>query len=341
MNLTTTVISLRLDQPFVSNKGSTTAVQQVVIELTWQEYGGFGTVLCPKENNLSVEQILQLLRACEPLLNTATPWQFELYRGQLASVVRNQAAIMAGIDMAWHDLLGKVVAQPIHALWGLAGLSIPPTALSLGVQSEHALVEQAATLAAWPILKLKLTNASNLDSLRQIREVYAGRIWVDGNGAWDVDQAIAAVQQCHAYGVELIEQPIPAGNLDQLCTIRQHSPIPLVADEDCRGLDDVWRLQSCVDVINLKLFKCGGLRQARTMIDVAKQLGLKVMLGCKTESSLGISAIAQLAGLADYLDLDGHLDLVNDPFQGLVIEQGRLRLPQTPGLGLTIQGAIA
>lgn len=340
MNLTTTVLSLRLDQPFVSNKGQTTAVQQVVIKLTWQEYGGFGTVLCPKENNLSVERILQLLQACEPLLNTATPWQFELYRGQLASVVRNQAAIMAGIDMAWHDLLGKVVAQPIHALWGLAGLSIPPTALSLGAQSEQALVAQAATLAAWPILKLKLITASNLDSLRQLREVYAGRIWVDGNGAWDVDQAIAAAQQCYLYGVELIEQPIPAGNLDQLRTIRQYSPIPLVADEDCRGLDDVLRLHTCVDVINLKLFKCGGLRQARTMIEVAKQLGLKVMLGCKTESNLGISAIAQLAGLADYLDLDGHLDLVNDPFQGLVIEQGTLRLPQAPGLGLTIQGAI-
>jgi L-alanine-DL-glutamate epimerase-like enolase superfamily enzyme len=167
-----------------------------------------------------------------------------------------------------------------------------------------------------------------------VRAVYPGRIWVDGNGSWSLAEALAAAHVFRDAGVELLEQPIPAGRLDDLETLSASSPVPILADEDCRGPADVLDLKGRVDGINIKLSKCGGIARARQMIHRARAVGLKVMLGCRTESVLGVTAMAQLAPLADYLDLDGNLDIQNDPFKGLGFTKGRISIPEAPGLGV-------
>ncbi|MFG2721804.1 mandelate racemase/muconate lactonizing enzyme family protein [Streptomyces sp. NPDC048416] len=191
------------------------------------------------------------------------------------------------------------------------------------------------TLAHWPVLKLQLTPRDDGSRAGVLREVYDGRIRVDGNGSWSPGQAVAVAHELHRHGVELLEQPIPPGPADRLRYVHENAPLPVIADEDCTGPEDVLRLRGCATGVNIKLIKCGGLRRAQETVTLARQTGLRVMLGCKTENAPGVTAMAQLAPLADYLDLDGHVDLLDDPFRGIRIDRGRLTLPVGPGLGVT------
>ncbi len=341
MKLTYEVLNLQLGEPFVSNKGSVATVQQMLVRLHWQEQSGIGTAVFAKEYGMVADQVQTALDTCARLVAGASPFQIEQVLDRLEQAVPDQLTAIAAVDMALHDLLGQITGLPLYRLWGLEGLPLTPTGLSLGALPEAELLQRAQQLANWPILKLKMTAASDIHCVGRLRDVYPGRIWIDGNGSWTVEAAIAAAATFHNYSVELLEQPIPAGTPDQLSLVCEHSPMPIVADEDCRNAEDVIRLQGCADVINIKLLKCGGLRRALEMTRMAHRLGLKVMLGCKTESAIGITAIAQLAGLADYLDLDGHLDLIDDPYHGLMIHTGQITLPNTPGIGLTVrQGAL-
>jgi L-alanine-DL-glutamate epimerase-like enolase superfamily enzyme len=335
VKLTYDGLTLQLGQPFVSNKGSVTRVHQVLVRLQWEGRIGLGTAVFAREYGMLADTVAPALDACAELLSGASPFHLEQVLDRLEAAVPGQSTAVAAVDMALHDLLGQVAGLPLRRLWGLGGLALGPTALSLGALPEGEVVERARQLARWPILKLKMTAATDMHSVGRLREVYDGRIWIDGNGAWDIGEAIAAAEAFHRYGVELLEQPIRAGTPDMLRLVRERSPLPIVADEDCLGPQDVLRLQACADVINIKLLKCGGLRRALEMIRLARRLGLGVMLGCKTESVLGITAIAQLAGLADYLDLDGHLDLLDDPYAGIGVDCGRITLPEAPGLGVT------
>jgi L-alanine-DL-glutamate epimerase-like enolase superfamily enzyme len=300
MNLATEVLTVHLAQPFVSNAGATTTVHQVVARLEENDLVGVGTALLSKRQ--------------------AAP---------------DGRQLAAAIDMAQHDHQAKAAGCSLRDLWRVPDARLAPTAVSLGASSAAELIERARALADWPILKLKMTSGTDIETVARLRDIYAGRIWVDGNGAWNAAGAIAAAEAFARHGVELLEQPIPAGTPRLLQYVRERSAVPIVADEDCLGLSDVARLAGCVDVINIKLIKCGNLRTALDMVYLARRLGLGVMLGCKTESVLGTTAMAQLAGLADYLDLDGHLDLVDDPFAGMRIERGQIVLPEAPGLGVT------
>jgi L-Ala-D/L-Glu epimerase len=300
VNLTTEVLTLHLGQPFVSNFGATTAVRQVVARLEEDGLVGLGTSVLAKH-------------------------QAEPDRQQMA----------AAIDMAHVDYAAKAAGCSLRDLWRLPDAPLVPTAVSLGAASARELVEHVRALADWPILKLKMTAGSDVENVARLRDVYDGRVWVDGNGAWDAAGALVAAEAFARHGVELLEQPIPAGTPELLRFVRERSPLPIVADEDCRGLADMPRLAGCADVVNIKLVKCGSLRTALEMVHLARRLGLRVMLGCKTESALGTTAMAQLGGLADYLDLDGHLDLIDDPFTGMRIERGQIVLPEAPGLGVT------
>lgn len=340
MKLTHELLNLRLSEPFVSNKGSVSTVQQILVHLHWQGHTGLGTAVFAREYGMVAETVQQALETCSRLLIGASPWQIETVLDRLEAAVPDQPTAIAAVDMALHDLLGQMSRLPLHRLWGLDGQSLSPTGLSLGALPPTELLKRAQQLADWPILKLKMTPSSDIHLVGQLRAVYPGRIWIDGNGAWSAEAAIAAAQSLHEYGVELLEQPIRAGQPEQLRLVHQHSPIAIVADEDCMHPQDILRLQGCTDVINIKLLKCGGLRRALEMIRLARRCGFKVMLGCKTESALGITAIAQLAGLADYLDLDGHLDILDDPYSGIRVNCGRIVLPQQPGIGVTMQPDI-
>jgi L-alanine-DL-glutamate epimerase-like enolase superfamily enzyme len=333
VKLSQAVLELHLSQPFESNKGSLSTVRQVLVQLECQGRTGLGTALLARADP-SPTTIMAALDRCAPLLAGASPLIIEQLLDRLQVALADTPAALAALDMALHDLLGQHAGVPVHHLLGLAASPLPPTALSLGALSTTDVVDRARHLAAWPILKLKMTARTDVQCVEQLRQVYAGRIWIDGNGAWDPDGALAAADTFSRCGVELIEQPIPPGTPDRLRYVRERSPLPIVADEDCCTPDDVSRLAGCVDAINIKLAKCGGLRHALDMIGRARRAGLAVMLGCRTESVLGITAMAQLGPLADYLDLDGHLDLIDDPYTGLQVHVGQLTLPTTPGLGV-------
>jgi L-Ala-D/L-Glu epimerase len=319
-------VLLSLKEPFVSNTGVTTEVRQVLLELHWEGLTGYGAA-----RGADVAQF----EAVAPLLEDASPYDLQRVLNALSSAGAS-APVRSAVDMALHDLLGKASGQPLHRLLGLAGLPTAPTAVSIGACSDAELVDRARGLADWPIIKLKLTPADDGSRAGVLRSVYGGRIRADGNGSWSRDQALRVAEELHRHGVELLEQPVAASTgagLDDLEYVHARSPVPIVADEDCRGPEDVLRLRGRVGGINVKLIKCGGLRAAYEMITLARRCGLEVMLGCKVESVLGVTAMAQLAPLADHLDLDGHVDLRADPFVGAELDRGVLTVPDGAGLG--------
>ncbi|MFB7913289.1 mandelate racemase/muconate lactonizing enzyme family protein [Streptomyces sp. NPDC056061] len=317
---------IALKEPFASNTAVTTEVQQSVVELTWQGLTGHGTA-----RGADPEEV----DACAPVLTDA-PSPFELRRvlARLTDAGIGPAARSAA-DMALHDLLGKACGQPLHRLLGLAGLPVAPTALSIGTCPDDELLARGRALAGWPVLKLKFTPDDDGSRAGLLRSVYGGRIRVDGNGSWDPDRALRVARTLHRHGVELLEQPVAPGDPVALRYVHENAPLPVYADEDCAGPEDVPRLVGRVAGINVKLVTCGGLLAARETVVLARRAGLRVMLGCKLESSLGVTAMAQLAPLADELDLDGHLGLVGDPYTGAEVDRGVIGLPTAPGLGAT------
>ena len=320
-------ITSTLPEPFVSHTGVTSRVDQDVVELTWQGHTGRGTAR---------GAVGEVLARCAPLLADATPADAPTMADRMVAEGLPAPAACA-VDIALHDLLGRVEGLPLARLWGIPDVVLLPTARTIGASSDAALRHEAAWLVDWPVLKLKLTPSDDGSRAGVLRSVYPGRIRVDGNGSWSVMQALRVIEELARHDVELVEQPIAPGRLDELGEIHQRSPLPLFADEDCLGPDDVARLAGLVDGVNIKLVKTGGLQRARRAIDRARQHGLSVMLGSKLESSLGVTAMAQLAGLADHLDLDGHLLLLDDPFTGIQVDHGVIEMPTGPGTGAELR----
>jgi L-alanine-DL-glutamate epimerase-like enolase superfamily enzyme len=245
-------------------------------------------------------------------------------------------AAAAAISAALHDLDGKRTGEPVWRSWGLDAARAPRSSFTLGIDTPQGLAEKVEEARSYPILKLKLGTSRDEALLAEVRKhAPAARLRVDANTGWTLAEAVADIPLLQSYGVELIEQPLPAEDLDGLRELTRVSPIPIIADESCRTSADIERLAGCVHGINIKLAKCGSLLEARRMVELARQHGLQVMLGCMVESTLGIASAAQLAPLADYIDLDGAALLADDPFTGPGIEaDGTVRLNTEPGLGV-------
>ena len=238
------------------------------------------------------------------------------------------------VDIALHDLAGKRLGLALPELLGTPR-ELPPTDFTIGIDEPGVVAQRAARAAHFPALKIKLGGPADLETLEAVRDVYGGPIRVDANTGWTTEVAEALLPECVRLGVELIEQPFAARRLDQLGWLQERSPLPIVADESAVVEADLDGLVGVVQGVNVKLAKVGGVGPALRMIRRARELGFRVFLGCMEETSLGIAASAAVAGLVDWVDLDGNLLLSADPFTGLELDDGcRWRLPTVPGVGV-------
>jgi L-alanine-DL-glutamate epimerase-like enolase superfamily enzyme len=262
------------------------------------------------------------------------PFALEAIETRLRAGLYGQRAAHAAIDMALHDWIGKRLGLPVWKLFGLDPATTPLSCVTLGIASPEEMERKLETVLDFPILKVKLGAPGDVDNLRRIRARYRGLLRVDANTAWSASDAVRVLRQIEPLDIELVEQPVPRHDLAGLRWVRQRSGIPVFADESVHTHADIANLAGRVDGVNLKIMKTGGLREMLRTIHAARAHGMSVMLGSMVESSLALSAAAQLAPLADYLDLDGHWLLRHDPYVGAPRERGRIELSSRPGLGV-------
>ena len=252
----------------------------------------------------------------------------------MTDVLGNHGGAKGGVDMALHDLAGKALGLPV---WELIGTSdqLPPTDYSLGIDDPDIVAERARRVAHFPALKIKVGGPSDIETLEAVRAVFSGPLRVDANTGWQPEQAAALIPELDRLGVELVEQPFKARMLPELRWLRERSSLPIMADESAVFESDLPMLEGVVDGIVVKLAKCGGIGPALRMIRRAREMGMKIMLGCMVESSVGVAAAAMVASEVDWLDLDGSLLLAHDPFGGLDLgDDCRWQLTSEPGLGV-------
>ncbi|HEX2450810.1 MAG TPA: dipeptide epimerase [Gemmatimonadales bacterium] len=252
----------------------------------------------------------------------------------LEAALGDNPSARAALSAALHDLVGKRLGVPVWKLWGLDPTTAPPSTFTIGLDSPEKMRAKVVEAEPYPILKVKLGTHRDGEILRAIRSVTEKELRVDANAAWTRKAAIAMLPVLREFGVTVLEQPLPPHDLDGLAAVTRASSIPVIADESCLIASDIPRLVGAVDGINIKLAKCGSLREALRMIAVARAHGMMVMVGCMIESSIGITAAAHFTPLVDLVDLDGAALLSNDPFAGATIDGGRVTLPTAPGLGV-------
>lgn len=263
------------------------------------------------------------------------PYALDAIERRLNGHLWENASAKTAISMALHDLIGRRHGLPLYRGLGLDLDRIPPTSFTIGIDDPERMREKVAEAAPYPILKIKMGFPGDLEALETIRRVTDKPIRVDANEGWSRAEALARVAALEELGVELLEQPVRAADREGLAMVAAATGIPVVADESCRTSADLADLLGVVDVVNVKLAKTGSVMEAVRLMTAARALGLGVFLGCMVESSLGIAAAAHLAPLADFVDLDGHLLLSDDPWTGLRFEDGRvLPDPDRAGLGV-------
>jgi L-alanine-DL-glutamate epimerase-like enolase superfamily enzyme len=325
---------LRLHRPFTIARGTEVKKQTLVVELAHDGITGLGEAVPTDYYGQTLESAEQTLAAMQPVLGE-DPFNLQSILDRLYREFDGQLATVAAVDFALHDWLGKRLGVPTWKLLGLDAAKAPPTSFTIGIDKPELIVEKVEEAAAHPILKVKLGTEFDERILEAVRRVAPDkRIRVDANASWRPEQALEKVRMCANYGVEYVEQPVAPADCQTLRRLHESRILPIVADESAVRHTDIPGLIGCVDGINIKLDKCGGIRMGLQMIHAAKILGMKVMLGCMIGSSLYIAALAQLSPLADWLDLDGHLLLAEDPFAGLGYRAGQLVLSEGPGLGV-------
>lgn len=335
LRLETEVLPLRTRHPFIIARGGRSEFETVMVRLI-DESGleGWGEAAPTKFYGETTDTVIGALKTYGTILPD-DPFRIEdAELGWLTLLKRNPAARVA-LSTALHDLAGKKLGIPLYQLWGLDPAKAPRSTFTIGIDTPEKITLKVKEAAQYPILKIKLGSDRDLEILKTIRDATDREIRVDANCGWNVKHTIRMLPVLKEFGVTVLEQPLPPRQLDGMEQIRRQADIPLIADEDCETASDIPSLLGKVDGINIKLAKCGSLREALRMIALARAHGLMVMVGCMIESSLAITAAAHLTPLVDIVDLDGAALLAGDPFAGATIDGGQVRLPTGPGLGVT------
>ncbi len=343
MQINVTIFTVNKRFPLTISRGTTAQTTNVWVKIQadniegWGEASPFGV----GNHRQSTEIIVDALQEIAPKLAAFHPLQ----RQEIEQVIRKQnlpSAAQAALDMAMHDWLGKCVGLPIWQIWGLDIDNIVPTSVTIGINTPEGAKMRARDWLQFTdvqIFKVKLGNPHGIEADKRMlmavrEEAPTPELYVDANGGWSVTDAIHMCNWLADLGVKYVEQPLPRGEEENLAKLKQNSPLPIFVDESCFTSTDIPPLANNIDGVNIKLMKSGGLTEAMRMVHTAKAHGLQVMFGCYSDSVLANTAAAQLAPLADYLDLDSHLNLIDDPFVGASVQQGRILPNNLPGLGV-------
>jgi L-alanine-DL-glutamate epimerase-like enolase superfamily enzyme len=320
------------ERPFTIARGSSDAFERVILTLEEGEFTGRGEAAPISYYDQDAKDTARLLGQ----VKVRDPRNIE---GTLEENSFLPPAALAALDAALHDLAAKRLGVPVYEMLRLARPE-PVSAYTLAIAETASTIAEAERLTGFPILKMKVGGEEDLETVRAVSEVSDAVLWVDANEAFSPEEAPEVACELRDIGVRVIEQPVPAAAGPEALgrVTGAVDPLPVIADESAVDARDVPRLRGCVSGVNVKLAKCGGIRGALEMIQAARAHDMLVMLGCMVETSLGISAAAQLSGLVDFVDLDGAMLLADDPFAGLDYEKGRIRLPYTPGLGAEPRG---
>jgi len=337
MRLTYEIVPLRTIHPFVIARGGSAHWPVVWVRLVDDDgTEGWGEAAPSRYYGETAETVIAAFEAYRPVLEAADPWAIEDTEAALVKAMNGNPSARVALSVALHDMAGKRLGVPLWKMWGLSPARAPRSSFTIAIASDDELRKRVAEAEQYPILKVKLGTDRDEQIIRIVRECAPGKILrVDANAAWTPKRALQMIPLLEKMGVEFVEQPLPAADLEGMRFVRERSSLPIIADESCLVAADIPRLVGAVDGVNLKLAKCGSLTEARRIIHVARANHLRVMCGCMIESSLGITAAAHLAPLLDDADLDGAALVANDPFAGATIEGGVVRLPDGPGLGVT------
>jgi len=336
LRLSYETLTLHTRHAFVIARGGASEYRTVWVRIAADDgMEGWGEAAPNRFYGETVDSAIGALERLRETIEGADPWALEDIEVAMHRAIRFNGSVKSAVSAAFHDLAAKRLGVPLYKLWGLDPARAPLSSYTIAIADDAALRERVAEAVEYPVLKVKLGSDRDLRILDVVRTAAPDKILrVDANSAWTAKHTLRMLPVLEAHGVEFLEQPLPPQDLDGLRFVRERSNLPIVADESCLMSSDVASLAGIVDGINLKLSKCGGLREAMRMIAVARAHGMLVMAGCMIESSLGITAAAHLAPLLDYADLDGAALLADDPFRGATIAGGRIALPAGPGLGV-------
>lgn len=328
-------LALRTRHPFIIARGGQSDYRTVWVRLTDADgVEGWGEAAPTKFYGETSETVMETLQVYAQHLPT-DPFDLEETDRRLEAVLKGNPSARAAISAAQHDLVGKRLGVPVYKLWGLDPAKAPRSTFTIGIDTAERIRMKVQEAAEYPILKIKLGSDRDLEILRTIRDATDRELRVDANCGWTVKHTLRMLPVLEEFGVTVLEQPLVPTDLEGLGIIRRSATIPLIADESCRTVSDIPPLVGQVDGINIKLAKCGSLREALRIIATARAHHMTVMVGCMIESSLAITAAAHFTPLVDIVDLDGAALLSVDPFAGATIAGGQVRLPSGPGLGVT------
>jgi L-alanine-DL-glutamate epimerase-like enolase superfamily enzyme len=332
LTLSTEILTLHPRHPFITARAARTEYEVVLVRLRDADgTEGYGEAYPSPYYGESVAGVQAALQAAAGALPVDV-FDLEGAEARFRQVAAGSAAARSALSMALHDLVGKKLGQPLWRLWGLDPRRAPLSSFTIGIDELEKVRAKVREAGEYALYKIKLGTDRDEALLRTVREVTDKPLRVDANAGWTRERALAMLPVLRDYGVELLEQPLPPDDLDGLAAVRRASPgIPVVVDESCLVATDIPKVAGAVDGINIKLAKCGSLREALRMIATARAHGLLVMVGCMIESSVAITAAAHLTPLVDFADLDGAALTVDDPFVGASIAGGRITLPTGPG----------
>lgn len=332
MKLTFHTYNLELKDTFTISYGSRNFQPSLIVEMSHNGISGYGEAAATSYYGVTVEKMMEAIRGVEQLLKENIEKCPEKIWEITAPHFKGNSFAQCALDIAVHDLYGKRKGLPLYKLWGLELESFPLTNYTIGMDPVEKMVQKMKEFP-WPLYKIKLGTDKDVEIIKELRKHTDAVFRVDANAAWTAEEAIENSKILKDLNVEFLEQPLPKDDWEGMKKVHKYSVLPVIADESCMEENDVAKCAGYFDGVNIKLTKCGGLTPARRMIAEAKKAGMKVMVGCMTESTVGISAIAQLLPLLDYVDMDGALLLKNEIAEGVKIHDGKVVFPERNGTG--------